>query len=206
MPPCRVSRLKRERRARQDVAAAEAGPEPSAAAQAAVGARHRAQRRRHRLSYAAGAPSPPSRTTPAAPAGRPPSGLCMAAPFPPPMPPNRSRKLSAKSRSAPRPKLTAREAAREARSPGRLDPLLHLLDHVHGRSPAEPRHQRHRQRVVVLDPARGLAVAQRAARGVRQRQRQRLFPLVVIVIDNGHLDGPSTTRPAANESVPLADV
>ena len=69
----------------------------------------------------------------------------------------------------PRPQRPAREPALDARRPRRRDPFLHMLDHVHRRRPAEPRQQRARQRVPVLDRPGRLAVRQPPARGVRQR-------------------------------------
>ena len=49
------------------------------------------------------------------------------------------------------PQLLAGEPAPEARLAGRLDPFLHVLDHVHRHRPPEPRHQRPRKRIVVRD-------------------------------------------------------
>ena len=54
--------------------------------------------------------------------------------------------------------------------------LLHVLDHVHRRRPPEPRQERLRQRIPVLDRPGRLAARQPAGRDVRQRQR--LFALV----------------------------
>ena len=86
------------------------------------------------------------------------------------------------------PQFPAREPAPEARLARRLEPLLHVLDHVHRRRPPEPRQQRPRQRIVVLDRPGGLAVRQPARRGVRQPQRQRLLALVVGVVEHPDLD------------------
>ena len=88
------------------------------------------------------------------------------------------------------PQLPAREPAPEPRLARRLKPLLDVLDHVHRRRPPEPRQQRTRQRVPVLDRPGRVAVRQPAAGGTRQRQRQCLLVLVVRVVEHPDLDRP----------------
>ena len=80
-------------------------------------------------------------------------------------------------------------AAVDARRTWRLDPLLDLLDHVHGRPSVEPGDQVHRHRVVVLDRAGGGAAGHHADRQARQRERERLAAFVVVVVEHGHVDG-----------------
>ena len=87
-----------------------------------------------------------------------------------------------------RPHLPSGEAALEARRARRLQSFLDVLDYVHRRRPPEPRQQRARQRIGVLDRPGRLAVRQPPARGVRQRQRHRLPALVVIVVEHRDRD------------------
>jgi len=63
------------------------------------------------------------------------------------------------------------------------------LDHVHRRRrPPEPGHQRPRQRVGVDDRPRRDRVGKEdvAARGIRQRQREDLFALVMVIVEHCH--------------------
>ena len=82
------------------------------------------------------------------------------------------------------------QPALEPRLPRCLQPLLHLLDHVPRRRPAEPSHQRQRQGIVVLDAPDRLPVVDYApSRRVRQRKREGLLALIVRVVQDRHLDG-----------------
>ena len=200
-----MARLANQRdvRAGQHIAAAEAHPQESAAIEPAVRAGPAAHRPGcGQIPAAAGRPRHPERRRPRhrragqrtvdARAQR--VGAGRAAEL--------TQEIERDVALHPPPQLPAREPAPEARRARRLKPLFHVLDHVHRRRPAEPRHERPRQRIVVLDRPRRLAVGQPAPRGVGQPQRQRLLALVVGVVEHSDLDrrrplaGPERQRAA----------
>ena len=82
------------------------------------------------------------------------------------------------------PHVPPREPRPEAGLPRPRHPRLHVLDHVLRRRAPEPRQQRRRQQVGVLDRAGRLGVLQTSPRHVRQRQHERLLALVVRVVEH----------------------
>ena len=84
--------------------------------------------------------------------------------------------------------LAAGDPPVETRCSRRVHALFDLFDDVHRGRPAEPGDQRLRQRVVVRDGPGRAGVGQVAARGVGQRDRERLDALVVLIVDDVDLD------------------
>ena len=106
----------------------------------------------------------------------------------PPVAPSWLRKLSAVSRSFPR---RSSRPANSSRKPGSLGAAIRsstCSTTCTAAVPSEPRQQRPRQRIVVLDRPRRLAVRPPPRRGVRERQR--LLALVVVVVEHRDLDRP----------------
>ena len=96
----------------------------------------------------------------------------------------------------------ARPAMRPSK-PGARNALTRcstLVDHVHGGRAAETRHQRGRERILVLDRARRRRIGEDAGRSVRQRQRQGLAAVVVLVVQHGDFDHPGPAPRADRES------